>query len=85
MTAIAADAVWSHTDVLLNPHYGGSGLYGCEHWTHTLPRRVGESNAARIIAGMQPMSAVEAKDIGLVDEVMPGGRHAFRAAVQQVL
>ena len=46
MTALAADSVWTHGDVLLNPHYGPSGLHGSEHWTYTLPNRVGGRDAA---------------------------------------
>ncbi|MBS0441045.1 MAG: hydrogenase maturation protein [Proteobacteria bacterium] len=72
--AFAADFVWSHAGVVLNPHYKNMGnLYGSEYWTHTLPRRVGEANAAavaaRVMQGRLPMSAAECATLGLVDAV----------------
>ncbi len=72
--AFAADFVWSHAGVVLNPHYKNMGnLYGSEYWTHTLPRRVGEANAAavakRVMQGRLPMSAAECAALGLVDAV----------------
>ena len=39
--ALAADQVWAHQGVVLNPHYKNMGnLYGSEYWTCLLPRRV---------------------------------------------
>ncbi len=72
--AFAADRVWSHAAVVLNPHYKNMGnLYGSEYWTHTLPRRVGEARAAevaqRVMQGRLPMSAAECAALGLVDAV----------------
>ncbi len=72
--AFAADRVWAHGNVVLNPHYKNMGnLYGSEYWTHTLPRRVGASRAAevaqRVMQGRLPMSAAECASLGLVDAV----------------
>lgn len=72
--AFAADRVWAHSGVVLNPHYKNMGnLYGSEYWTHTLPRRVGASRAAevaqRVMQGRLPMSAAECRSLGLVDAV----------------
>ncbi len=85
MTAIAADAVWTHNDVLLNPHYAGMGLHGAELWSHTLPHRVGAESAFALTAGMQPMGAAEGKEKGLVDAILSESRHHFNDALQQVI
>ena len=54
--ALAADAVWGHAGVVLNPHYKNMGnLYGSEYWTYTLPRRVGPEQARRITQGRLPI------------------------------
>jgi putative two-component system hydrogenase maturation factor HypX/HoxX len=73
--AFAADQVWAHAGVVLNPHYKNMGnLYGSEYWTYTLPRRVGAARAAavaqRVMQGRLPMSAREAATLGLVDAVL---------------
>jgi putative two-component system hydrogenase maturation factor HypX/HoxX len=56
--ALAADRVWAHAGVVLNPHYKNMGnLYGSEYWTYTLPARVGTHAAGRAghDAGRLPM------------------------------
>jgi putative two-component system hydrogenase maturation factor HypX/HoxX len=66
--ALAADRVWLHNGVILNPHYKGMGnLYGSEYWTYLLPRRVGEATAREITQRRLPMGAREAVDSGLAD------------------
>lgn len=85
----AADLVWAHGGVVLNPHYKNMGnLYGSEYWTHTLPRRVGTARAAevaqRVMQGRLPMSAAEAATLGLVDAVLaPRGDALLQAAQAQ--
>ncbi len=85
----AADFVWAHGGVVLNPHYKNMGnLYGSEYWTHTLPRRVGAARAAevaqRVMQGRLPMSAAEAASLGLVDAVLtPSGDGLLQAAHAQ--
>jgi putative two-component system hydrogenase maturation factor HypX/HoxX len=69
--ALAADEVWAHGGVVLNPHYKNMGnLYGSEYWTYTLPRRVGAEPARRIMQGRLPMGADEAQRLGLLDAVL---------------
>jgi putative two-component system hydrogenase maturation factor HypX/HoxX len=80
MLALGADQVLLREGVVLNPHYRAMGLYGSEYWTYTLPRRVGESRAARLTEECQPLGAVEAVEIGLADAVLPGDRAAFDVA-----
>jgi putative two-component system hydrogenase maturation factor HypX/HoxX len=66
--ALAADRVWMHSGVVLNPHYKGMGnLYGSEYWTYLLPRRVGEARAREITSRRLPMSAKGAVECGLAD------------------
>lgn len=66
--ALAADRVWMHNGVILNPHYKAMGnLYGSEYWTYLLPRRVGEAKAREITGRRLPMGAKEAVDSGLAD------------------
>ena len=66
--ALAADRVWMHNGVVLNPHYKGMGnLYGSEYWTYLLPRRVGEARAREITSRRLPMSARGAVECGLAD------------------
>ncbi|WP_119352470.1 enoyl-CoA hydratase-related protein [Azohydromonas sediminis] len=81
--AFAADLVWAHDGVVLNPHYKNMGnLYGSEYWTYTLPRRVGEARSAdvarRVMQGRLPMSASECAALGLVDAVFAEHGEALR-------
>ena len=81
--AFAADLVWAHAGVVLNPHYKNMGnLYGSEYWTYTLPRRVGAARAAevthRVMQGRLPMSAREAGTLGLVDAVLGDDAQALQ-------
>jgi putative two-component system hydrogenase maturation factor HypX/HoxX len=83
----AADRVWVHGGVVLNPHYKNMGnLYGSEYWTYTLPRRVGAARAAevaqRVMQGRLPLSAAEAASLGLVDAVLTSCRDGLQQAAQ---
>ena len=79
--ALAADRVWMHNGVILNPHYRGMGnLYGSEYWTYLLPRRVGEARAREITERRLPMGAKEAVDSGLADARFGHSADAFLAA-----
>jgi putative two-component system hydrogenase maturation factor HypX/HoxX len=81
MLALAADEVWCRGGAVLNPHYRLMGLHGSEYWTYTLPRRVGEEQAARLTSACLPVSTASALQCGLVDRVIEGGADAFRAQV----
>ncbi len=73
--ARAADEVWAHENVILNPHYKDMGnLYGSEYWTYLLPKYCGEGHAARITQARLPMGVIEAKDLGLVDDIICGDK-----------
>ncbi|MFF4349741.1 enoyl-CoA hydratase-related protein [Streptomyces sp. NPDC001530] len=81
MLALAADEVWCRTGAVLNPHYRLMGLYGSEYWTYTLPRRVGAVAAERLLREALPISAVSARDLGLVDRVIECGPQDFAAEI----
>jgi putative two-component system hydrogenase maturation factor HypX/HoxX len=67
--ARAADYVWAHAGVILNPHYKDMGnLYGSEYWTYLLPRYAGAKHADQIIRARLPMGPREACAVGLLDE-----------------
>ncbi len=66
---LACDYVVAREGVVLNPHYKTIGLSGSEFHTYTLPKRVGEEMASKLLDEALPISAKEAKSIGLVDEL----------------
>ena len=81
--ALAADRVWAHGGVILNPHYKNMGnLYGSEYWTYMLPRRVGADDAARIMRDRLPLGAHAARTAGIVDAVLAPDAAGFDAAVR---
>ncbi len=81
MLALAADEVWCRSGAVLNPHYRLMGLHGSEYWTYTLPRRVGEEQAARLTGECLPVSPASALQCGLVNRMIEGGADAFHARV----
>jgi putative two-component system hydrogenase maturation factor HypX/HoxX len=83
--ALAADRLWLHNGVILNPHYKGMGnLYGSEYWTYLLPRRVGEARAREITSRRLPMSARGAVECGLADAHFGHASGEFlRAAIKR--
>jgi len=81
--ARAADEVWAHEHVILNPHYKDMGnLYGSEYWTYLLPKYCGEDHAKRITQARLPMGVGEALDLGLLDAVIQGEKAGFIEAVK---
>jgi putative two-component system protein, hydrogenase maturation factor HypX/HoxX len=80
--ALAADEVWVHSGVVLNPHYRNMGnLYGSEYWTYLLPRRLGSVRARDLMAQRLPLLAVDAQRMGLVDRCLDGAPTALEAEV----
>ncbi|GAB2599150.1 formyl transferase [Paractinoplanes abujensis] len=76
MLGLGADIVAARAGIVLNPYYE-MGLYGSELHTFTLPRRVGEEQAQRLIDDRLPVSADHAAMLGLVDEVGPRHPEAY--------
>ena len=80
--ALAADQVWAHEAVVLNPHYKNMGnLYGSEYWTYLLPRRLGEAGARDLMAGRLPLRAADALRLGLIDACDDGPREGLETRV----
>jgi enoyl-CoA hydratase/carnithine racemase len=70
--ATACDIVIAGTDIVLNPAYRGIGLFGSEYHTLSYFGRCGETKAREILRAMTPLSAFDARAVGLVDHVLPG-------------
>lgn len=85
--ALAADQVWAHEGVVLNPHYKNMGnLYGSEYWTYLLPRRLGEAGARALMAGRLPLRAADAQRLGLIDACDDGPREGYEnRAIERAL
>lgn len=83
MMALGADYVFMGSHVVLNPHYKSMYLYGSEYWTYNLPKRVGAEMALELTEGMQPLSANQAKKIGLVDDVFGSNFKEFTDMLQE--
>lgn len=74
---LACDYVVAREGVVLNPHYKTIGLSGSEFHSYTLPKRVGEEKAFELLNEALPVSAKQAKKIGLVDEVFSESMDQF--------
>jgi putative two-component system hydrogenase maturation factor HypX/HoxX len=80
--ALAADMVWAHAGVVLNPHYKNMGnLYGSEYWTYSLPRRIGEAASHALMQERLPLSAADAVARGVLDACFGEGAKEFGAQV----
>ena len=67
--ALTCDIVYAREGIVLNPHYKNIGnLYGSEFWTYTLPKRVGRERAKEVMDRRMPISAKQARDMGLIDD-----------------
>lgn len=78
--AVCADYVIAGEHVVMNPAYRALGLFGSEYHTLTYHGRVGQDKAQHLLRDMLPVSAQQAKNIGLVDVVLPGyGEHLDKA------
>jgi putative two-component system hydrogenase maturation factor HypX/HoxX len=80
--ALAADVVWAHAGVVLNPHYKSMGnLYGSEYWTYSLPRRIGEAASRALMQERLPLTADAAVSRRLLDASFGEGAQDFRSQV----
>ncbi|XP_019624875.1 PREDICTED: uncharacterized protein LOC109470381 [Branchiostoma belcheri] len=84
MMALAADKVWSHAGVVLNPHYRKMALFGSEYWTYSLPRRVGSPAAEELTNELQPLLATKARDKGMIDDVIGYNAEELNAQIPQM-
>ncbi len=67
--ALACDYVVASASSILNPHYKTLGLSGSEYHSYTLPKRVGATKAKKILEEALPISSIQAKELGMVDEI----------------
>ena len=82
--ALTADKVVARDGVILNPHYKSMGnLYGSEYWSYLLPQRVGEQKTEQLTQNRLPISAAQAVQAGLIDEVVKTDRQGFVEAVRR--
>ncbi len=82
--ALAADQVWAHPGVVLNPHYKNMcNLYGSEYLTYLLPRRLPADEARRVMGDRLPLSAPRAAEIGLVDACFGNDPADFEVALAE--
>jgi putative two-component system hydrogenase maturation factor HypX/HoxX len=82
--ALACDKVCVRSGVVFNPHYKSMGLYGSEYWTYTLPKRVGFEKAIEITEACMPIGMQEAKQIGLIDFIVPDMFTAFDHKIEMM-
>ena len=68
---LACDYVVAKEGVVLNPHYKTLGLSGSEYHSYTLPKRVGEGMATKLLEECLPISVKYAQEIGMIDELLP--------------
>jgi putative two-component system protein, hydrogenase maturation factor HypX/HoxX len=83
--ALACDYVCARSGRIFNLHYKTMGLRGSEYWTYLLPMRVGTQAAHRLTASCLPISAENAFEIGLVDELIDERGAAFMARLATYL
>ncbi|HMK85844.1 MAG TPA: enoyl-CoA hydratase/isomerase family protein [Steroidobacteraceae bacterium] len=71
--ALACDFILADTSARFADTHGKWGLVGAWGMTQRLPRRVGLPQAKRMMLTSREVSAVEAKEMGLVDLLAPAG------------
>jgi len=69
---------------VLNPHYKTIGLSGSEYHTYTLPKRVGKEMAKKLTSECLPISALKAKEIGLIDDIIKNKEQLHQLLVQKI-
>ncbi|KAH7142918.1 hydrogenase maturation factor hoxX [Dactylonectria estremocensis] len=70
--ATACDTVIVGSETVLNPAYRALGLHGSEYHSLSYGGRCGDEGARRLLRDMVPVSPFRARDMGLVDHVLPG-------------
>lgn len=83
MTALCADVTVARDGTVLNPYYD-MGIFGSELHTWSVANRVGEQVAARLLGEKLPISAAEAKQIGLIGAVGPRDWDEFQRWLRAV-
>lgn len=81
--AAAADLVIAGENVVLNPAYRALGLYGSEYHSVSYYGRTGQETGRHLLRDMLPISTQRAKQIGLVDVVLPGHGEALNQSIRE--
>ena len=81
MLALAADLRYARSSVVLNPSYSNMGLSGSEYWSVLLPALIGFAHTQRLIYEAAPISALEAKQLGLIHDLFPNNRAQFEESI----
>ncbi|PSR75203.1 ClpP/crotonase-like domain-containing protein [Coniella lustricola] len=80
--ATACDFVVAGAEVVLNPAYRALGLYGSEYHSLSYTGRCGVQGAKRVLRDMTPLSAYDARSVGLVDYVIHGHGTLLETRIQ---
>ncbi|CAJ0543039.1 Ff.00g003790.m01.CDS01 [Fusarium sp. VM40] len=87
--AAACDVVIASSVSVLNPAYRAVGLHGSEYHSLSYVGRCGPRGSKRILRDMLPLSASQAREMGLIDHVLLGSGDALdtriRDLVQQLI
>lgn len=78
--ALACDLIYAADDARFVLAFGRIGLVPDSGATRTLVRALGRHRAAHLVFSGEPLSAAEARDAGLVAEVVPAAELRARAA-----
>lgn len=70
--ATACDTVIVGSESVLNPAYRALGLHGSEYHSLSYAGRCGAEGARRLLRDMVPISPFRAREMGLIDHVLPG-------------
>ncbi|KAF4988093.1 hypothetical protein FGRMN_9959 [Fusarium graminum] len=81
--ATACDVVIASSDSVLNPAYLALGLYGSEYHSLSYTGRCGTQGARQVLRDMLPLWAYQARELGLVDQVLSGSGTALDARVRR--
>ncbi|KAM0338113.1 hypothetical protein ACHAPU_011441 [Fusarium lateritium] len=81
--AAACDVVIASSESVLNPAYRAIGLYGSEYHSLSYTGRCGSHGARRILWDMLPLSANQARELGLVDHILPGSGSVLDTRVRR--
>ncbi|EEY22464.1 hydrogenase maturation factor hoxX [Verticillium alfalfae VaMs.102] len=80
--AAACDVVIAGSETVLNPAYRALGLHGSEYHSLSYTGRCGVDGARRLLRDMTPLSAYDARAMGLIDHSLPGSGKVLDARVR---
>ncbi|SPJ79024.1 related to sensor protein hoxX [Fusarium torulosum] len=83
--AAACDVVIVSSQSVLNPAYRAIGLYGSEYHSLSYVGRCGPWGSKRILRDMLPLSASQAREIGLIDHVLPGSGDVLDTRIRDLV